>query len=68
MASDPHPQDFTGPAPMRGLRFVGVPYCSTDDCDQYDGKRCMLMGLRPGHICEPAVINLVAKLRRLEAK
>lgn len=22
MASDPHPQDFTGPAPMRGLRFV----------------------------------------------
>lgn len=47
---------------------TGVPYCSTDDCDQYDGKRCMLMGLRPGHICEPAVINLVAKLRRLEAK
>jgi len=32
-----------------------VPSCSTDECPEYDGKRCKLMGFRPDGICEPTV-------------
>lgn len=31
------------------------PLCSKEQCPQYDGKRCMAMGFRPDHHCEPAV-------------
>lgn len=41
---------------------TGVPFCAENDCQMYDGKRCKAMGFRPGNICEPAVIELVAEL------
>ncbi len=41
----------------------GVPFCSEDECPSYDGKRCEKMGFRPGHICEPAVIEMANALR-----
>lgn len=39
-----------------------IPYCSSDDCPLYDGKRCEAMGARPGHICEPAVGSMAVDL------
>lgn len=27
--------------------------CSYEDCPNYDGKRCKLIGGRPSYICEP---------------
>lgn len=41
---------------------TGVPFC-TEDCGRYDGKRCELLGRRPGPMCEPAVVQLVRELR-----
>jgi hypothetical protein len=40
----------------------GVPFCSLDDCAQYDGKRCRALGFRPGNICEPVVIEMARLL------
>ena len=40
----------------------GVPFCSSDACPQYDGKRCQELGLVVRGICEPAVIDLHAEL------
>jgi hypothetical protein len=34
----------------------GVGLC-VETCQQYDGKRCQLMGFRPGRICEPWAID-----------
>lgn len=45
----------------------GIPFCSEEACPQYDGKRCELLGFRPGRVCEPAVIELCRKLTRVEA-
>jgi hypothetical protein len=43
----------------------GVPRCS-DECEQYDGKRCQLLGCRPGPVCEPAVLSLLERVRVAE--
>jgi len=43
----------------------GTPYCNPE-CGAYDGKRCRLMGLRPGNICEPAVAEMAARVAELE--
>ena len=43
----------------------GVPLCSYD-CPSHDGKRCELMGLRPGGICEPMVVEMSRMLRAKE--
>lgn len=32
----------------------GVPFCN-EHCPYHDGKRCQLIGQRPGHLCEPCV-------------
>ena len=40
-----------------------VPRCS-EHCPQYDGKRCRLLGQRPGAICEPAVAEMAGLLNR----
>lgn len=37
----------------------GIPFCTEDECCQYDGKRCRVSGFRPGYICEPAVLVLI---------
>lgn len=37
---------------------LGVPMCTENDCREYDGKRCEVMGFRPRTICEPAVISM----------
>ena len=42
-----------------------IPYCSMDSCQKYDGKRCELMGARPHHFCEPALIDIMAKMQDL---
>jgi hypothetical protein len=42
-----------------------LPTCSYDACSQYDGKRCRLLGFRPDHFCEPALIDLMAELQRM---
>lgn len=34
-----------------------VPMCS-EDCPHHDGKRCRLLGLAPGSICEPVVAEM----------
>lgn len=39
-----------------------IPFCNEDGCKQYDGKRCRLLGVRPGYICEPAVSVLAAEV------
>lgn len=44
----------------------GVPYCSTDECPMYDGKRCELLGHRPDGLCEPEVREIVFRLKQLE--
>lgn len=41
----------------------GVPICTTDECASFDGKRCKLIGSRPSHICEPAVMDLASRAR-----
>lgn len=46
---------------------TGVPYCSTE-CSSYDGKRCRMMGMRPGHICEPAAEAIIAELAALKMR
>ncbi len=51
------------PQPERDEK-TGVPFCS-ESCRHYDGKRCKLLGFRPGHICEPAVALLTAENARL---
>lgn len=43
-----------------------VPLCTSDGCDDYDGKRCRLLGCRPSSICEPAVIDMAKKVRKDE--
>jgi len=47
----------------------GIPMHS-DECGEYDGKRCRAMGFRPSRICEPAVQEIViesaARLERGE--
>lgn len=42
----------------------GVPYCSEEDCAQYDGKRCRSLGFKPASICEPAVVEMAALCRK----
>jgi hypothetical protein len=37
----------------------------TDDCPEYDGKRCRLVGFRPDHFCEPALIEEKERARVL---
>ncbi len=44
---------------------TGVPFC-TEKCDEYDGKRCRLMGARPAQHCEPALIQITTKLAAYE--
>lgn len=47
------------PAPDFGGK---LPLCS-ESCPHHDGKRCELMGFRPGQFCEPvleAITDLVA--------
>jgi hypothetical protein len=43
----------------------GVPFCS-EQCPQHDGKRCRLLGARPGTICEPGVDRIIADRNRLQ--
>ncbi len=53
---------------MRTVRTEdGVPYCTTDACASYDGKRCRLMGRRPSVVCEPEVQEIAAKLADAKA-
>lgn len=35
-----------------------VPWCS-DRCPSFDGKRCEIIGQRPGRLCEPAVRDAI---------
>jgi hypothetical protein len=46
----------------------GVPFCAKEDCPQYDGKRCRILGLRPDVICEPAIRELIAFWSDTEAR
>lgn len=45
----------------------GVPRCTTDECCQYDGRRCRALGFRPDSLCEPAVIVLAVNAAPREA-
>jgi hypothetical protein len=45
----------------------GIPFCTYDQCPAYDGKRCRLIGFRPGNICEPAVIEMASQLAAIGA-
>ncbi len=45
------------------INSYGVPFCTTSECSKYDGKRCELLGFRPGNICEPAVMDMAAAAR-----
>lgn len=51
---------------MKPNLINGIGYCAGDGCPEYDGKRCQLMGFRPQGICEPWVLELVAKVKNLE--
>jgi hypothetical protein len=41
------------------VREDGMPTCSEDACEAYDGKRCRETGFRPNFVCEPAVVRLI---------
>lgn len=43
----------------------GVPLCS-EDCPHHDGKRCAVIGHRPGNICEPAALRMASLLNEAE--
>ena len=45
---------------------VGVPHCTEDGCANYDGKRCRLMGQRPGELCRPVVEAMAEMLDEQE--
>jgi hypothetical protein len=45
----------------------GLPKCSTDECRQYDGKRCGLLGFRPDIFCEPALKDQYDATKELAA-
>ncbi len=45
---------------------TAVPYCAKEECDQYDGKRCKLMGQRPGNVCVPVVMGMAELLNRAD--
>ncbi len=47
----------------------GVGFCAFEDCPQYDGKRCRLMGFRPddNSICEPWAIAAARDKRAMDA-
>lgn len=36
-------------------RVGHVPFCTGEVCTHYDGKRCALIGMRPGNVCQPTV-------------
>lgn len=40
----------------------GVPLC-TATCKYFDGKRCEVLGFRPGAICEPGVVRLATNVK-----
>lgn len=46
----------------------GVPFCTYEDCPEYDGKRCKMMGFRPSQICEPAVQQMSFDLEATTAR
>jgi hypothetical protein len=46
----------------------------TDECPEYDGKRCRFMGFRPDRFCEPELVEereralvLAAQVERVKA-
>lgn len=43
----------------------GLPICPREECSEYDGKRCRMMGSRPSRFCEPALIAMVGHLNEL---
>jgi hypothetical protein len=43
----------------------GVPMCD-EMCQYHDGKRCELLGLRPGNICEPVVAAMAGLLAKCD--
>jgi hypothetical protein len=55
---DPH-DPRKEPLPISPIEHAqdGVPYCN-EDCEQFDGKRCALLGYRPSDVCVPAVREL----------
>jgi hypothetical protein len=46
------------------LTANNVPLCSESACPSYDGKRCIETGFQPNNICEPAVADMAAALRK----
>lgn len=46
-------------------RFDGacLPLCTRDECPKYDGKRCVALGFKPARFCEPALVDIVQRLR-----
>jgi len=60
---------WKGIAEQRTGAFVewtedGIPMCGDDKCDNFDGKRCKLIGFKPGNICEPIVAEMADRLTR----
>jgi hypothetical protein len=43
----------------------GVPLCDEEECSEFDGKRCGLLGCQPGRACEPAVTAVVKAAREV---
>lgn len=46
----------------------GVPWCTREDCPAYDGKRCQILGFRPGSLCEPQVAEMARLIRAAQAE
>lgn len=44
----------------------GLPLCSREDCPQYDGKRCRVLGFRPDRFCEPQMREDYFRIQQLE--
>ena len=38
-----------------------IPLCDAVVCEQFDGKRCKLLGFQPSRVCEP-IVKKMAKV------
>ncbi len=62
---DPPPEAYAPPGmgpPKPKVDSYGVPWCTQENCPHHDGKRCELLGFRPGGVCEPAVRSMESEL------
>lgn len=44
---------------------LGIPRCTREECEEFDFKRCRLLGRRPESVCEIAILVLLRDFNAL---